>query len=135
MKNFHKSDSLLYEYDTVVDHFGSSPTFIRKVVGMHASPNVTWQDIVAEVHGVRKNTYGRYLSNSCLLTCTVERPDFVVSLSYNGCMQIVNRFIERSDLPREFAYFEAVDQLAKEMVASRDKTLTETPNNQTQESL
>ncbi len=55
----------------------------------------------------------------------VDYPDFVVALTLTGFLNIINSLLESSskinNTPREYIYFNQVDDFAKEMVALRDE--------------
>lgn len=118
-KRFHKSDAIIYTYNSVEYPIPkSNPEFTRKMVLLHASEGVTWQDIVHEIHSYRKKP--ELSPDKVLLTVMADYPEFVVALTLDGCIKIVKDLAKLNPLPSEYAWFEQVDGFAKEMIAQRD---------------
>lgn len=116
-KRFHKCDELIFQFDVVSYPIKEHPTFIRQCVAIHASAGATWQDISKEIHD-----RGRSGLNGVLLTCMVDCEEMVVGLTAVGAQSIIrsSTIVERDPVAQHYAYFEKVDQFAKEMVANRD---------------
>ena len=99
-------------------------TETRGLESCKASPNIIWQDIDKEIHDLRNNQLAGLVNGPFLRTCTVEYPEFIVSLSLQGAVKIIENLIkaDKKDCPpHPYQYFAMVGQFAKEMVANRDR--------------
>lgn len=125
-KRFHKSDSIVFQYTVIQCPLDTpesikNPTFIRKIVHIFASKNVTWNQISKEIHTLGADSINR--PYAILSTCMVEYPDFVVALGVSGAIKIISSISKKYHeklRPKPYAYLLATDNFAKEMVAWRD---------------
>lgn len=120
LKRFHKSDSTLFCFNMIDYPLNLNGMYLtREYVAVHASDNVTWQEIAQEIHTARK---GPSPDLYFLKTCMVDYADFVVSLTLNGALKIVMDLVESNTnkVPKEYLYFDQVDSFAKEMIEERD---------------
>lgn len=100
---------MLYQFNMPFPHFDGSQ-YVRNCTMMHASPGVTWQEIVAEADSKGD---GKYLE-----TVTVCVHWYVVSLTVRGFCSIAQNFHHEDDPEADFEKRKA--NLAKELVSTRD---------------
>jgi len=125
-KRFHKSDALVYTYNTVELPLNKNISLSLEFCLVHAAKDVKWKDITKEIHGLRETSQSPILGNSSpvLQTVMVDYPDFVVALTLDGAVKIIENQIEARRtpwIPHPYKYFSQVDDFAKEMVAQRDR--------------
>jgi hypothetical protein len=107
--SYHISDYMVYQYDKMTQH-----GYYRSMILMHASPKITYQDILDELN-VKKST-------GVLESVTVLEDRRVVSLSVSGFKDIANKMYERelNTHLRMESLEAAIEHLAKEMIMTRD---------------
>lgn len=115
-KRFHKSDSLIYQYDLMNVH---DKRVIRSVVTLTASENVTWRDIYEEFQALYSTSNPK---SEPMRTCTTDTEHFIVSLTFagfiNAMVELDKRGNKNTDLDVKFR--EQAETVAKELVTQRD---------------
>jgi hypothetical protein len=114
-KRFHKSNTLVYIYNTIdfTPLTGNKPIVYRESKSVYATAGVTWQDIAKEFLSAT-NSPGS--ENLPMMTVMVNYPEFAVALTRLG----FSKQLEKSSRYTRDPYEDLVEHLAKEMVATRD---------------
>lgn len=108
----HKiSESRIFQFNVKLGQDGDVSSYVRNCIAVHASPNVTWQDIVNEANSKTKN--------QPLETVTVLIDYRIVSLSVGAFMAQAVSFYHFED-PDDAPFEKRQESLAKELIATRD---------------
>lgn len=110
------SDYMIYQYNLCVDWRGDH--YVREFVQLHATPGVTWREIVEEHERIAYNIARSIPCRKYLLSITVPYHYGFVSMSFQAFNMAISGHFEGSfhlDDAKEF-----IENFAKEMVQSRD---------------
>jgi hypothetical protein len=105
-----KSHGLIYQFNMPWPHSDGSG-YVRTLAKLHASPLVTWQDILEEFHSKKDDDF--------LKTVTIIHHFFVISLTVAGFRDIAFRTPQRADLPYP-SNEELFKRTAQSLIAERD---------------